>query len=902
MGEVYRARDTKLDRTVALKVLPDAFVSDPERLARFEREAKVLASLNHPNIAQVYGFEGTAIAMELVEGPTLEDIIAGAAAVDGAPPTGVPAALPLDRALAIARQIATALEAAHDQGIIHRDLKPANVKVREDGAVKVLDFGLAKAFAADAEAAASGVSNSPTLTARSTQLGMILGTAAYMAPEQAKGRAVDRRADVWAFGVVLFEMLAGRRAFEGDDVSDVLASVLKTDPDWSVLPDLPAPVRRLIQRCLVKDPKRRLRDVAEGLLQMDEGLAAASATAAATSQIAAPIVIHERPPMWRRVVPIVLTAAIVAGVMYGISVWRTPAPIAQTPIRFTHLPPAASALYATQAHRDLVLSPDGKTIVYTSIDGALPTLWIRHLDQLEAAVLRGADGAVEPFVSLDNAWVGFVDTSDQTVLKKVSILGGPATNLGKMKYQILGASWTEDKSIIVGQSSGGLLIIGDGGGESKPLTQLDATNRESAHLWPYAVPGSSVVLFVASLGSLTPVSGGQLAAFDRATGRTERLKIQGVMPRYVKGGHLVYASQDGTLRAVKFDLKTMTTSGNPVPVVESVGVKVSGAAEYDVANDGRLVYASASSNLLSARTLSWVDRTGKETAIANAPPRSYFYARISPDQKHVALDIRDNDQNTWIWDLERETLLRLTDRPGQYQYGLWVPPDGQRVVFSSVTAGQTDVFRMNADATGQMERVTDTSKDKITPYPNAITPDGKEVIFRASSAETKNDLFVTALTGTDRKIRKLLATDHDEYNATISPDGKWIAYQSDLPGHFEVYVRPYPDTETRQVPLSTTGGLKPVWSPTGKEIFYVSNTGFLMAVPVDTTKGFVPGKPVQLFNTKPYFVAAVGTNYDVTKDGKRFIMVKLPEATDGGGGYPIVMVLNWADELASRLK
>jgi len=311
MGEVYRARDTRLDREVALKVLPDAFTSDPERLARFEREAKVLASLNHPNIAQVYGFEGTAIAMELVEGPTLDEIINGTAPGEAPQPGRAPQGVPLERALAIARQIATALEAAHDQGIVHRDLKPANVKVREDGTVKVLDFGLAKAFAADAEAAASGVSNSPTLTARSTQLGMILGTAAYMAPEQAKGRAVDRRADVWAFGAVLFEMLSGRRAFEGDDVSEVLASVLKSDPEWIALPaDIPAPVRKLIQRCLVKDPKRRLRDVAEGLLQMDEGLAAAASLPAPM-----PATIVEGPPprsFLRRAVPILLTALVAA--------------------------------------------------------------------------------------------------------------------------------------------------------------------------------------------------------------------------------------------------------------------------------------------------------------------------------------------------------------------------------------------------------------------------------------------------------------------------------------------------------------------------------------------------------------------------------------------------------------
>src|SRR5687768_1766932 len=379
MGEVYVARDTRLDRDVALKVLPELFTSDPDRLARFEREAKVLASLNHPNIAQVYGFEGNAIAMELVDGQTLEEIIRSSEAgplgpadtpgLKTRPPFDKPPGLPLDRVLPIMRQIAIALEAAHDQGIIHRDLKPANVKVREDGTVKVLDFGLAKAFAADAESVASGVQNSPTLTARSTQMGMILGTAAYMSPEQAKGRPVDRRADVWAFGVVFFEMLAGRRAFEGDDVSDVLASVLKTEPDWSLLPaDLPPPVRRLLRRCLEKDPKKRLRDVAEGMLQLDEGLAAGSLTSTITAaDAAAASGIRRAQPLWRRALPIAATAAATAAIVFAIGMWRRPEPPAPpATARLQHVPPAAATLFSTGIHRDLAISPDGRAIAYVS--------------------------------------------------------------------------------------------------------------------------------------------------------------------------------------------------------------------------------------------------------------------------------------------------------------------------------------------------------------------------------------------------------------------------------------------------------------------------------------------------------------------------------------------------------
>jgi Tol biopolymer transport system component len=898
MGEVYRARDSRLDREVALKVLPDVFTSDPERLARFEREAKVLASLNHPNIAQVYGYEAAAIAMELVEGPTLDEIINGTAPGETPQPGQPPKGLPLERALAIARQIATALEAAHDQGIVHRDLKPANVKVREDGAVKVLDFGLAKAFAADAESAQSAVSNSPTLTARSTQLGMILGTAAYMAPEQAKGRAVDRRADVWAFGVVLFEMLAGRRAFEGEDVSDVLASVLKTEPDWGVLPaDLPAPVRRLIQRCLVKDPKRRLRDVAEGLLQMDEGMAAASASASAVSAASLAIPIARPQPLWRRALPIVATAVAAGAIVFAVDRWRTPASVASPPIRFQHVPQTDAPMYTSQAGQDLAISPDGQTIAFVAQElNRPPSLWVRRLDQLEASRLRGGETGIAPFISRDNAWVAFLDAGDMSILKKVSILGGPATQLTKGKASILGATWTDDGFIVFGQGPGPLYIVGEGGGEAKPLTELGSA--DSAHTWPSAIPGTKIIVFTSTAGGVSPANGGQLAAFDRATNRMVQLKLPGMHPRWVPTGHVVYAAIDGTLRAVRFDPKTMTVSGNPIPVMEGVGVKLSGAAQFEVADDGRLVYSGGSSSLQVPRTLAWVDRTGKETPIA-APSRSYYYARLSPDGGRVTTDIREADQNTWIWDLKRETLLRLTDKPGQYQYGLWTP-DNQRVVFTGGLNSPSNLFQMRPDGTGTMEPVTDLTKDKLTPYPNAVTPDGKYVIFRASVGANKNDLFYAPLTGSDHTYTKLLGTDHDEKNATVSPDGKWFAFESDLTGHNEVYVRPFPNADAAQFPISTAGGFKPAW--VGREIFYLTEDGKMMAVTVDTTKGFVAEKPVELFKMAPYFTGAVGRNYDVTSDGKRFIMIKNAAGTGGNQVTPIVVVLNWAEELRGKIK
>jgi serine/threonine-protein kinase len=895
MGEVYRARDTRLDRDVALKVLPDLFSGDPERFARFEREAKLLAALNHPNIAQVYGFEPpaaaggqAAIAMELVDGQTLQGLLE-------APETAAKG-LPLARALAIARQIATALESAHDQGIIHRDLKPANIKIREDGAVKVLDFGLAKALAPEGVSTTADVAQSPTLTARSTQLGMILGTAAYMSPEQAKGRAVDRRADVWAFGAVLFEMLAGHRAFEGDDVSDVLASVLKSDPDWHALPaDLPSPVRRLLRRCLEKDPKKRLRDIGEGMLQLDEGLAAASSASGITGAPASSSGPQTTKALWRRAAPIVATAAATAVIVLGIDRMRAPAP--EPPpitVRSLHVPPMP--LMATVAHRDLAISPDGRTLVYGVTTGGLgPALYIHRLDQLDAVPLRGAQPAVAPFFSPDGEWVGFLDQSNQDLILKVPVLGGPPVTVIKAPVTIFGASWATD-GIVFGMRDGPLSHIPDGGGEAVAITSLDRSAGELGHGWPAAVPGTTVVLFVVasrvSIGNPTM----QLAALDRATRQVVKLKVDGSHPRYLSSGHIVYSTGDGSLRAVGFDAKRMSIRGSPAPVLEGVGIKVSGAANFDLSTNGHLVYSTGGSTSANRR-LCWVDRSGRETAIA-APARNYFYARVSPDGSRLALDLRDQEQDVWIWDIKRDAISRLTDSPGADQYALWTPDD--RVVFTSNVPGRPELFRHRPDGVGKPEQISNVSGDGLNPFPNAITPDGKQVIFR-SVIGTKNDLFIAEM-GADKKARRLISTPHDERNAALSPDGAFITFESDLTdGRPEIFVRPFPNVDAAQFRVSTAGGTEPVWSPDGREIFYLS-AGKLMAVRVATSaSGLQLEKPEALFDTSTYFFGGAGRNYDVTPDGKRFIMIKtLDEQRDQRS--PITIVVNWIEELRDRVR
>lgn len=600
--------------------------------------------------------------------------------------------------------------------------------------------------------------------------------------------------------------------------------------------------------------------------------------------------------MWRRAMPIAVTALTTAVVLIAAKTWTAvPAPATPAAARFLYAPPTTSPLFSTVAHRDVAISPDGRTLVYAAGNSgsAQVSLYVRRIDQLEAVPLRGAQPAVGPFFSSDNEWVGFLDQSDQSAIKKVSILGGPAVPVTKAKSTVLGATWTADGAIVFGTRGGVLYRVAEAGGEPVELTAFEA--GEAHHAWPSAVPGTSVVLFVAAVDA-SAIAGGQLAAIDRATNRIVRLKLQGTHPRYSPSGHLVYATGDGSLRAVSFDPATLTIQGNPVPVAEGIGIKASGAANFDLSATGHLVHTGAGA-IGAARSITWVDRGGRETPIA-APTRNYFYARLSPDGSRMSLDSRDEEEDIWIWDVKRETLTRLTDKAGADQYGLWTPD--HRVVFSSAVTGKTELFLHRPDGVGQPEQVTDTSGEKLVPFPNAVTPDSKQIIFRAAVGGPKNDLFVTDIGG-DKKARKLLATEHDERNAALSPDGRFMVFESDLSGgRFEVFIRPFPDVNATQVKVSTAGGTEPVWSPAGGEVFYVADNK-LMAVPVNTARGLELGKPVALFDTTPYFFGGVGRNYDVARDGKRFVMVKIP-AGEQGRSLPITIVLNWVEELRARAK
>ena len=873
MGEVYRARDTKLDRDVAVKVLPDAVADDPERLARFEREAKSLAVLNHPHIAQIYGLEHAgpmqAIVMELVEGEDLAARIARGR-------------LPLDEALAIARQVADALDAAHEKGIVHRDLKPANLKVTPDGTVKVLDFGLAKAMAGpDDPASGTNLADSPTLTARATRIGMILGTAAYMSPEQAKGRPVDKRADIWAFGAVLFEMLAGRRAFDGDDVSDVLAAVIKGEAVWHALPaDTPAAVRRLLERCLERDPKRRLRDIVDGMLQLDEGLTTPVVPASASPAPVAP---------WRRVLPVTVAVVATASVTYALTLLSAPDQSRADLVTFSIAP---EHFVRARRSSSFAISHDGRHLAYfaappgsrSSLEQFSGAVFLRSLGELESRPLRGADSGVSPFFSPDDEWVGFLELPGLTRILRVPIGGGASTPIAESPEQILGADWGLDDQVVFGTEVG-LYTVAAGGGVPERLTVAESGGRTAGHFWPSIVPGAAVVLFVKSTPMGTVPT---LAAVTLETGAIVDLGVEGIAPRYLPTGHILYATTDGALRAVPFDLPTLRVTGRSVPLVTNV--QVYSVAHFTLSESGTLVYLSGGGD--QRHRLAWVDREGRESPIA-AEPREYFYPRVSPDGTRVAVEIRDATQDVWIWDVRLETLRRLTSDPGPDQYPVWTP-DGRRIAWSAFRNGRNGVSIMNADGTSQAERLADSD---VELSPNAITPDGAVIArtFKTVAADT-NLVLVSIGDGDARPIK---ATGFIEQNAALSPDGRWLAFQENTSGRLQVAVCPFPNVDDGSWQVSTTGGRDPIWSADGGELFYVGPDTTMMRVAVGTSPGFSHEPPERLFDASAYELA-IGRNFDLAPDG-RFLMVK-PDRADDGRPEEVVVVLNWPERLKTRMR
>ena len=872
MGEVYRATDSRLGREVALKVLRDELTRDADGLARFEREARLLAGLQHSNIAVIHGFEESdgvrALVMELVEGQSLDERIKQGA-------------LSLDEALPLARQVADALEYAHERGIIHRDLKPANVMVTPDGQVKILDFGLAKALGAEPGPGQAETAQTMTVAQTAqTVKGMIMGTAAYMSPEQARGKAVDRRTDIWAFGCVLYEMLAGHRAFVGDTVTDTLATVLQGEPDWNGVPaSTPAAVAQLIRRCLDKDTKRRLQAIGEARVMLEE-LAQATATGRFVSPIetgrfAEPARTTTRPRWWP------LAAAAVAGLLVGglavtlLGLNRSTATPSPTWLSLD-LAPADKLSDRRPRFTAFALSPDGRTIAFTGVQSGKSALYLRGLDRPEAVPVAGSDDAQNPFFSPDGRFVGFVVGTE---LKKVSAEGGPVTTLadfatgdGSAGGDLFGASWEGDR-VVVGRFQDGLFAVSASGGAPRRLTKVGTA---FAHRLPHVLPGGAVLFTRAR------TQAGESDVAVLTSKGEERVLVESAADgRYLPTGHLVFF-RDGVLEAAPFDLGGLELTGTASPVLEDVMHAVgsgapnrnSGAAQFAWSSTGTLALARGGAQPLSHARPIFVDRTGQTTEL-NLRGGYYARPRISPDGGRIAVthtsEGRRDRTRIWVVDAARGTMSPLP-REG-FSGPVWTP-DGQRLIFRGVTP--PGLYRARADGASEPELLVAAG---ASVQAGSIAPDGSVLAYVDRASETGSDIWLLPLTG-EPKARPWLQTSANENNPEISPDGRFIAYASDVSGRYEVYVQPFPEGARHQVSLS--GGTAPRWSRDGRELFLLTEARprRLLAAAVTTAPAFATSPPREVLPAGVEPAAGAG-GYDVSSDG-RFLMLRDEDAPDPG--------------------
>jgi serine/threonine-protein kinase len=865
MGVVYLAHDTKLDRDVAIKVLPEAFADDKERLARFEREARLLASLNHPNIATLFDLQESDglhfLVLEFVPGETLAERIAKGP-------------IPVDEALPFFKQIAEALEAAHGKGIIHRDLKPANIKLTPEGQVKVLDFGLAKAFGD--ETPQSDLSESPTAT-RPTQAGVILGTAPYMSPEQARGKSVDNRTDIWAFGCVLYEALTSRKPFDGETVTDIFAAIINKEPDLELLPEtLPRKIGELLRRCLRKDTSRRLQHIGDARVEIEDAMGEPSASSSSDAALVPR-------PKARVASPVV--SALVAALVSGVAVWslirsgpEPPQPVKRMTINLPSTDPMVRG--GTLSAPEFALSPNGNHLVYVGIQNGIQQLYLRPLDRLEFSPIAGTEGASVPFFSLDGDWIGFFADGD---LKKVSLAGGLPVTLCSVYGLPMGVSWSTRGAIYFASLRvSGLQRVSDSGGEPEVITTVDPTQSDMVrHFRPEVLPGGEALLFEAVLRE----NQRSIALLLLETGEQRVLIEEGQQPRYTSSGHILYVHR-GSLIAIPFDLEQLELVGSPVPVLEGVQ---HGGLQSCFSNDGSLAYVLGETVASPESSFVWVDRQGMEetiteTLVAFQPPR------ISPDGKRLVfgMDTAGTGPNIWTLDLARPTSTRL----GKGVRPIW-STDGEQVFFASEhVSGRRDIFSIPADGSGEAQQLTTGAYC----LPAAVSSDGKILISVHWSEGSGLDIGTMRL-DKERESELILQTAFDEHSAVLSPDDRWIAYVSDESGRNEVYLRPFPGAGGRWK-VSTEGGSEPMWAPDGKEIFYRIGDQ-MMAVPVITDPDLALGQPVLLFEGRYRDDPdARGSFYDVSSDGRRFLMIKDKE--DQSSTIQINVVLNWFEELKRR--
>ena len=796
--------------------------------------------------------------MELVEGPTLADRIQ----------TGP---IPIDEGLAIARQIAEALDAAHEQGVIHRDLKPANIKLRPDGTVKVLDFGLAKAME-PAGAMPAGLSMSPTLTTPAmTQAGMILGTAAYMSPEQARGKAVDRRADVWAFGCVLYEMITRKQAFHGEDVTEVLAAIVKGEPDWQLLPgNLPPAIRTLLVRCLQKDVRKRIRSAGDIAIEIEEALAPS------ISVPSAPLVT----PIVRRRTAVIAGGCLLLGLVIGAlatRVGRTTPAVAVG--RFTLTLPAGQRL-AGLGQRAISLSPDGTQVAYIARAGGPDQIYVRDIDSFASKALPGTEGATNPFFSPDGQWIAFFSEDS---LKKIAVGGGPLTTLARVEEYGRGGTWGSDGNIVFAATPGsGLSQVSAAGGTVQSLTKPDGSKHESSHRHPHHVPGGALLFTVGTGGSWDEA---RVEVLQPGTHERKMLIQGGSDARYVSTGHLVFL-RAATLFAVPFDPQRLEVTGSEVPMIEGVlpPLDNTGSAQATFTDSGALMYVPGNAAGLQ-RIPVWVDRTGAEQRL-QVPPRPYDNPRVSPDSMRVLLSIDSgNFQNIWVHDVRRGTLNKVSSDGAGNGVTVWTV-DGKKIIYQTPGASMLNLAWKLSDGSGGDEALPASPNNQ---FPDSVSVDGQTLTFTEIDPVTHRDLWSLSLK--DRQRKKFLQTSAHESNSAISPDGRWIAYQSDRSGRDEIYVQPFPGGGSEEL-VSTDGGTAARWARSGRELYYRSGDK-LMAVAITTHPEFHASKPELLFE-RPYWSRRFYPSYDVASDG-RFVMIK--DSDQVAGANMMHVVLHWTEEL-----
>jgi eukaryotic-like serine/threonine-protein kinase len=883
MGEVYRARDSRLNREVALKVLLPAVANDPDRLARFTREAQLLASLNHPNIANIHGIEDAegvkALVLELVDGEDLQQRLQRGP-------------VPLDEALTIAKQIADALEAAHQQGIIHRDLKPANIKLRPDGTVKVLDFGLAKAVdhaVGTAPQLSGAQTQSPTLTSPVTRLGVILGTAAYMSPEQARGTAVDKRADLWAFGAVFYEMLTGTRAFSGETISDTLASVLRSEPDWSALPpDTPATIRTLLRRCLQKDRKRRVADAGDARLEIEDVF-----TPVSNDRVADVPTPPAGRPRWTRAA-LAIAALLIVGAGVAVLWDRPELPTPAKPVvRFPVVLPGREEFAARSAV--LAVAPDGSRIAYAGANGQL---FVREMAAMDPRPVLGTDfDVMSPFFSPDGQWIGFYSFRDST-LKKVAISGGPPITLCKVDPPY-GVRWSGDRIVYADQGTRGILSVSADGGEPEVLVGV-APGEVFAS--PQLINDGTSVLFTVTT-STAPDRWDAAHVVVQSRGSTKRTVIQnGSEGQYVASGHLVFM-MGGTLLGVPFNPQTLETGRVPVPVIEGVrrftANIASPTASLVFSDTGALAYIPGSPIEAAARrNLAFTTRDGNVEAL-DLPLRPYSFPRLSPDGGQIAVQVDELNQSVIeIYDLKRRGLPRRLMFEGRNRFPVWTP-DGKYVTFQSDRDGDRAIYRQLANGTRPAERLSRPALPDEH-RPEAWTPDGGTLLLTVNPSSAVDYRIATLSPGTSDAVTRFETDSSARYSA-LSRDGKWLAYAMAGRIDQQIYIRPFPYTEATQYQMSTEGGRTPLWSPDGTELYYWANlTQKFMAVKIDPATGDRTGAPIALPVKGIFNDLTLARNFDLSPDGKQFVVVTRPaEPVDGGASttQQINIVLNWVEDL-----